>query len=86
MTQRFTRGQCVRIISTRGLSSRYSDDIVQKVKKYKGETGDILVISSNTSGEVLHRLEQLTEDIYCDVELHRSKQTIRVPVEALEPC
>lgn len=86
MTQKFTRDQCVRIILTEELNCRYSNDIIQRVKKYKDETGDIVVISSNPSGYVLDHVQSVTEDIYCDVKLHKSKQTIRVPVEALEPC
>jgi len=86
MGSKFNIGQCVRIIFVRELSRRYPNDIVQGVKKHKGKTGDIAVISSNTSGHALADIEPVTEDIYCEVELHKSKQKIRVPVEALEPC
>lgn len=85
MQREFTRGQCVRIISLdeEELTQRYPDNIVQIVNEHKGETGDIEWIGKNRTGD---SYEQVSESVFCEVKLHRSKQTIRLPAGLLEPC
>lgn len=87
MRRKLNTGDWVRVTSLDDDEAlhRYSNDIIENSRKYKGKTGNITGANVAKSGkDSSGGIEWTTEDVMYPVKLHDSGQTIILPLEALE--